>query len=193
MILSPSFSFLTLKVGNGDGVPAVLDFLSGGVGSVFTFFAMMELESPAPSNALLAARLVVGLDCPDGGVAGDPKLVAPSAANPVEGFQNDDVLLVNCRASLMLPGAWFNVCCWYCWKPAGEEGFAAADDGSVRLRSSEEVRKPPDGEVGDDSSSSPRLDRNWWFGSWGSCSIKLLLFDEGLLRLRCPRSLLEFM
>ena len=128
----------------------------------------------------MAPRLA-DLDCPDGGPAAVPKLDAPSAAKPLEGFQNG-VLLVNCRASLMLPGAWFMVCCWYCWKPAGEGGFAAAD-GSVRLLSSEEVLKPPDGEVGDERSSSPRLDRNWWFGSWGSCSIKLLLFDEGLLRL----------
>ena len=45
----------TLKVGNGDGVP-VLDFLSGGVGAVFVLFAMMLLESPAPSNALYMHR-----------------------------------------------------------------------------------------------------------------------------------------
>jgi len=116
-----------------------------------------------------------GLDFPDGG----NKLVAPSAAEaklPAEGFQNG-VLLLNCRASLMLPaGTWFIVCCWwYCCMKPGEEVLAAAADGSVRLLSSEEVRNPPEEEVGDESSSSPRLDRNCWLGSWASCSIKLLL------------------
>ena len=50
-------SMYTLKVGNGDGVP-VLDFLSGGgVGAVFVLFAMILLESPAPtSNALYMHR-----------------------------------------------------------------------------------------------------------------------------------------
>jgi len=119
-----------------------------------------------------------GVDCPDGGPAAVPsKLAAPSAAEanpPAEGFQNG-VLLVNCRASLMLPADdWFIVCsCWYCCRKPGE--VLAAADGSVRLLSSEEVRKPPEDEVGDESSSSPRLDRNWWLGSWASCSIKLLL------------------
>jgi hypothetical protein len=74
----------------------------------------------------------------------------------------------------MLPaGAWFIVCCcWYCCRKPGEV-LAAAADGSVRLLNSEEVRNPLEDEVGDESSSSPRLDRNWWLGSWASCSIKL--------------------
>lgn len=155
---------------------------------MLVLFAVMLLESPrAPSNNALLTAKFAGLDCADGGPAAlaGKRLVAPSAAeaNTAEALQNG-VLLTNCRASsLMLSGgAWFTACCWYCWKPV------ATADGSVRLLSSEEeVRNPPEDEVGDDeSSSSPRLDRNWWFGSswWESGTIVLVLFDEGLLRLR---------
>lgn len=156
--LSPSFSFLTLKVGNVDGCVSVLFFLSGGVVAVVLIFLVgMEVESPTPSDAFFVERLGANLDC---GAGDGPSRLAAYAAesNPVEGFQNDVLLPL-----MLVAAAWHVAGAWYLWNAAaGELGFPAAD-GSVRLLNSEGDRElPPYGEApGEESSSNPRVDRNW--------------------------------
>lgn len=139
--LSPSFIFLTLKVGNCDGCVSVLFFLSGGDGGgalLLVFLVKMEVESPTPSaDALFVARLA-NLDCAGGGPAAASRLAAYAAeSNPVEGFQNGVLLPV-----LLVAAVWHVAGARYRCNAAGELGFPCAD-GSVRLLNSEDDRVLP--------------------------------------------------